>query len=67
MIEIIKIGAVGFLCSKSLKCFGKKEYSDVIGFMCFLYVGVIIYMKIGGWYTGFMDSAFMQLMIKIFG
>lgn len=67
MIEIIKIGAVGFICSKSLKVFGKKDYADVISFVCLLYVGICVCMKVGGWYNSFMNSAFMQLMFRIFG
>lgn len=67
MVEIIKIGVVGFICSKSLKVFGKKDYADVITFLMVLYVGVMVFSKITGWYESFMDSSFMQLMIKMFG
>lgn len=66
MIEIIKIGVVGFICSKSLKVFGKKDYADVITFLMVLYVGVMIFSKITGWYESFMDTKFMELMVKIF-
>lgn len=67
MIEIIKASAVGFICCKSLKCFGKKDYSEIIAFVTWLYVGAMICLKIGGWYNSFMNSAFMKVMIKIFG
>lgn len=66
MVEIIKIGVVGFICSKSLKVFGKKDYADVITFLMVLYVGVMVFSKITGWYESFMDTRFMELMVKIF-
>lgn len=66
MIEIIKIGVVGFICSKSLKVFGKKDYADVITFLMVLYVGVMVFSKITGWYESFIDTKFMELMVKIF-
>lgn len=66
MIEIIKMTAISYVGYKSLLML-KKEYADVIAFICVLYIGISICAKLGGWYTSFMDSEFIQLMIKIFG
>lgn len=67
MVEIIKTCSIGLVSYKALKCFGKKDYADIIAFCTILYVGVMIISKVGGWYDGFMNSAFIQLMYKIFG
>jgi len=67
MIEIIKTGTVSYICYKSLTCFGKKDYADVIAFISVLYIGAMFCLKIGFWYNTFMNSAFMQLMFKMFG
>lgn len=66
MLDIIRFSAVSYISYKALSMF-KKEYADIVGFICILYVGISICVKIGGWYNSFMDSAFMQLMFKIFG
>jgi NADH:ubiquinone oxidoreductase subunit 4 (subunit M) len=67
MVEIIKTASVGFICYESLKCFGKKDYADVVAFCSVLSTGVMIIGKIGGWYNGLMNSQIVQLAEKIFG
>lgn len=66
MIEIIKTSTVCYICYKSLVCFGKKDYGDIIAFVSVLYIGVMIYSKVDGWYINFMSSSFMQFMQKLF-
>jgi NADH:ubiquinone oxidoreductase subunit 4 (subunit M) len=67
MVEIIKTASVGFICYESLKCFGKKDYADVVAFCSVLSTGVMVVSKIGGWYDNLMNSALVQLIEKIFG
>lgn len=66
-MEIVKVSIVGFTGYKILKSFGKKDYGDLVLGVATLYVGLNIYLKVGTWYTNFMDSVFMRLIIKIFG
>lgn len=67
MIDVIKTGAIGYICYKSLCCFGKKDYADIIMLILILYIGTMVCLEMGSWYNSFMNSAFMQLMFKIFG
>jgi hypothetical protein len=67
MIEIIKTGSVGFICYESLKCFGKKDYADVVAFCSVLATGVMVISKIGGWYDNFINSNLMQIVEKLVG
>ncbi|MCY6957981.1 hypothetical protein [Clostridium brassicae] len=43
LIQIAKAGAVTLIVSKSLKCFGKRDYADIIKFsgICIMGVPVI--------------------------
>lgn len=67
MVEVIKTGAIGYICYKALCCFGKKDYADIIMLILILYIGTMIALRVGGWYDSFMNSAFMQFMYKLFG
>lgn len=67
MREILTNCFVGFVGYKSLACFGKKDYADVLLFVLVLYIGVSVATRVGGWYDGLMNSAFVQLMEKVFG
>lgn len=66
-ITIIKLGTVSFVCGKALKCFGKKDYADII-YMCgWLGVGTQVCMLFMEMYSAFMSSEIVQLVQKIFG
>lgn len=67
MREIITNCFVGFVGYKSLACFGKKDYADVILFVMVLYVGISISCMVGGWYDSLMNSALVKLLGKVFG
>lgn len=49
MIDLIRIGAIGFIGSKTLKAFGKKELGEVIIGVTVLYLGVHIFISLNGW------------------
>ena len=66
MIELIKTCTISYVSYKAMKIFNK-DYADILGFCGILYIGISICLKVGTWYTNFMESAFMQIMIKIFG
>ena len=66
MIEIIKTGTIGFICYKSLVCFGKKDIADVIAFVAVLSIGCMVCLRVGGWYDSFMHSRIIELLDKIF-
>lgn len=67
MVEIIKTCSIGLVSYKALKCFGKKDYADIVGFCSVLYAGVMIISQVGGWYDNLMNSQIVQLVEKIFG
>jgi hypothetical protein len=67
MRDILINSMIGFIGSKSLNVFGKKDYGDLVIFVTVLYVGASVILKVGGWYDGLMDSKFMILLEKIFG
>jgi hypothetical protein len=49
MAYIIKIGVIGFISSKVLKQFGKKDISDIIMGVTCLYVGAQSFILLNGW------------------
>jgi hypothetical protein len=49
MAYIIKIGVIGFISSKVIKQFGKKDISDIILGVTCLYVGVQTIILVNGW------------------
>lgn len=67
MKEILINSMIGFIGSKALGVFGKKDYADLLLFVMVLYVGTSIALKVGGWYDDLMSSKFITLMQAIFG
>lgn len=65
MIQLLKLGSIGFLGSKALKVLNK-DYGDILQFITILYVAITIFAKIGGWYNAFMECELIQLLQKIF-
>lgn len=49
MAYLIKIGVIGFISSKVVKQFGKKDISDIIMGVTCLYVGVQSMILVNGW------------------
>ena len=43
MTSLIKVGAVAYISQKALRCFGKKDYADVIAFCGWICVGIELY------------------------
>jgi hypothetical protein len=67
MLETIKVATAGLVIYKGFKILGKKDYADIIGFVVIMSVGFSIFMKVGGWYSSFMNSGFIKLVEKVFG
>lgn len=67
LAEIITTGFVGYTCSKALKSFGKKEYSEAIGLVTWLYLGFLMCTNMSNWYNAFMNSGLVRLAQSIFG
>lgn len=67
LAELIKVGFVGYVCSKALKSFGKNEYGEMIGLITWIYLGFLICTNMTQWYNGFMDSRLIRLAQHIFG
>lgn len=65
MGEFIKTGFVGFICYKSLKCFGKNDYSDVIGLVTWIYLGYIVCSNLTNLYNVVSDSTFADILRMI--
>jgi hypothetical protein len=65
MLETIKIATAGLVIYKGFRILGKKDYADIIGFVVIMSVGFSIFLKISSWYSGFMNSTFVQLVEKI--
>ena len=40
MMELIKLGTAAYISQKALKCFGKKDYADIIAFCGWSAVGI---------------------------
>ncbi|MGL5767643.1 MAG: hypothetical protein ACRCX8_18575 [Sarcina sp.] len=58
--QTLRIGATGFVGQKALRCFGKKDYADVISFVTWCLVGVQLVILVSGaigWSTEWMNSA----------
>lgn len=43
MMELIKLSTVAYISQKALKCFGKKDYADIIAFCGWSAVGIELY------------------------
>ena len=43
MMELIKLGTATYISQKALKCFGKKDYADIIAFCGWSAVGIELY------------------------
>ncbi|MEX0084136.1 hypothetical protein AB2T90_17055 [Clostridium butyricum] len=65
MLEIIKLGSIGYISSKAMKTFNK-DYANIMQFVVMLYIGISLCMKIGGWYSNIMNCELIQLLQKIF-
>lgn len=57
MVELIKVGAIGFLSSKAMKVFSKKDLSDIILGVTVLYLAVHIVIGLDGFITGISEWA----------
>lgn len=58
--QILSLGATGFIGQKALRCFGKKDYADIISFVTWCFVGVqlvIVVVGLAGWSTEWMSNA----------
>jgi len=66
MLQIIKVGTVGFIIYEGLKCLNQKNYADIVGFVTLMNVGFGVYFKVGTWYEGLMNSRIIELFDKIF-
>ena len=67
MGELIKTGFIGFVSSKAMGCFGKKEYGSVISLITWLYIGYFMVSKAQGWYDCIMSCKLVELLGYIFG
>ena len=66
MHELLKVGIIGFTGYKTLKCFGKKDYGDIVIGTTALYIGLNVCIKFSEWYNTFMNCELIQLLQKIF-
>ena len=60
LMHMLQIGATGFIGQKALRCFGKRDYADVISFVTWCFIGVNVFIMIigfGDWATNWLNGA----------
>ena len=65
MIGLIKVATVGYISQKALKCFGKRDYADVIAFCTWCAVGLEVYNIIINIYSAITGSELFNLFNSI--
>ncbi|WP_305153826.1 hypothetical protein [uncultured Clostridium sp.] len=61
MIELIKVGAVAYIAQKALKCFGKRDFADIIAFCGWCSIGVTLIQLILNVLDGITNSEIVKL------
>ena len=64
MLQLIKIGSVGYISARDMKVFNK-DYGEIMMLVVLLYIGISIATMVGGWYNAFMDSELITLIRHI--
>ena len=65
MMELIKLGTAAYISQKALKCFGKRDYADIIAFCGWCAVGIELYNIIINIYSAITRSELFTLFNSI--